>query len=884
MVIEMNSLAHKIVAVIVTPVALLVAVLLTRFAKRWIGYLVEGILYACSRYLRHTFASMVSLRRYCRIVLADGNTRYMHVPSRQDIKLDVDGAFVPLTWERPGSADETYDPATIVARGSRVRVIGDPGSGKSSLVKRLLRDACNSGLLDARQAPLPVLYELKNLTIPGDVAADSLGDWFCEMLRSRVAKMGVYRMDECWDACASASGVLVLLDGLDEIATPSFVRAASAINQLGERLTQLGPNNCIVLTMRDQFHQQVRSVFDQQYPIVLRLKPFTPTDIYEFLNRWPFVGNAARHAARIYEDLTNRATLRDLCRNPLVLSMYVAEDQAPGTLVAPESRTGFYSIVTNELLIRRRLKQTGALIAPSKLKAQRERILGRIAYEHLMDETQPANSLRWEDAVAVVSDVSALEYDAAEAALRDLSKETGLFTEERQGETFRFIHLTFCEFLAAYEAVRGRLDGWPALLAKHAALSTNQAPQLRSRLLELIPFACALRIPRDLQVDSIREVSGLGDSRLLGRVFFETKLYEIPAWLAFARAEERTLYETPEASRDDEWLRELHLFTVVNRDAAASASALTSAQSVDLVRFFRSLIQEQHENLSQILSAYASTDAAAAFALADIARIDLPSEYPSIVVDNCDQRPFLALVREKATWSIGDSDTWLPLLAEAALRSSAVAGWLREQTPLNAWRRRIAMLERRRRWFADGFAAESQLTQCITLALAGGELSSACILLRAIARFPYPSAKSYLRTVGAILPFAIYIPATAIVMLGDPRVSSIATALGATCLTLLFVTMPIVRLIGWQTAYRIILYQDKVETLRLDSLIAQVFARIFAAGFFFQTDSVDAREVVHLLLARSGGEGRQALANLVLPPDAREVIGEVARIRSTKLM
>ena len=61
--------------------------------------------------------------------------------------------------------------------------------------------------------------------------------------------------------------------------------------------------------------------------MVLHVKPFSPSDIYALLNKWPFQSNGADHAARIYAELSDRPSLRELCYNPLVLSMYIAEDQ-----------------------------------------------------------------------------------------------------------------------------------------------------------------------------------------------------------------------------------------------------------------------------------------------------------------------------------------------------------------------------------------------------------------------------------------------------------------------------------------------------------------------------------------------------------------------------
>jgi hypothetical protein len=48
------------------------------------------------------------------------------------------------------------------------------------------------------------------------------------------------------------------------------------------------------------------------------------------LDQIPTAGNKMDQVLKIYTDLTDRPTLRELCTNPLVLSMYVAQDQEAG--------------------------------------------------------------------------------------------------------------------------------------------------------------------------------------------------------------------------------------------------------------------------------------------------------------------------------------------------------------------------------------------------------------------------------------------------------------------------------------------------------------------------------------------------------------------------
>jgi len=232
-----------------------------------------------------------------------------------------------------------------------------------------------------------------------------LGKWFYDTLKSAIAGSGVYGMPECYDAYATTSGLLVLLDGLDEIPSADYTTVEKAILSLSRHLGALGSQNTVIVTSRIQFHQQVRDAYRDDFPHVLTLKPFTPTDIYEFLSKWPFKTNRYSQLTKIYNELTDRPSLRELCSNPLILSMYVADAELRGTFIAPDSRTEFYSKVSEELLIRRRIKQTGVAVAPTVLRQQRERILGSLAFDHLLDPTEPANSLPYARAITTIMSV-----------------------------------------------------------------------------------------------------------------------------------------------------------------------------------------------------------------------------------------------------------------------------------------------------------------------------------------------------------------------------------------------------------------------------------------------------------------------------------------------
>ena len=450
--------------------------------------------------------------------------------------------------------------------------------------------------------------------------------------------------------------------------------------------------------MRTQFYQQIKEDFRDSIGQAVFIRPFKPTDIFEFLTRWPFQKSKQQYLTQIYKDLTDKPTLREMCSNPLVLAMYTAEYESSTAPIAPESRTEFYKRVTDELLIKRRLQQTGKTIAPSKLREQRERILGRLAYEHLLDSRQPSNSLRWTDAIRNVRSVMKCDSEAAEVIFRDLAKETGLVSEERPSESLRFIHLTFCEFLAAFEAVEGQKDGWNKLIRAHRDFQNEHGPQTHSRLVEVIPFAAGL-MPRIRRQDVMTDLANTCDARLIARCFLETKAYEHESWKRFVEDARSILLGTPEEAWNEAWLRDLHLFNVVVRDQQQCSTHTAAIESgIDLGEFYRTLVSKQQNSLFSLLSSYAAQDAAAVFRLAEVCELDLMADYPAIVVTNMDQNPFFELVLHHALNDEQQAENWAVLFAEAGLRSSVVAQKLDKGKPQATFGRYIDRIPRRKHW------------------------------------------------------------------------------------------------------------------------------------------------------------------------------------------
>jgi hypothetical protein len=655
------------VTFIISPIIFLIIYRVGRTLKEVVKFAFDWLLWIFAKHAMKALAARLSMRRYCRIQLKSDSNKFLSVPGHRNVPLSIDEVFVPLTAEYGDQIAVAYNSLDILDKGNRIIVVGDPGSGKSSLVKYLFREGCRAAEETPANSRLPIRLELKKLRLPAASTEDKSAEHALTEIRHLVGSVEGYDMGQLFDSCMISSGLLLLLDGLDEVSGDDYPTVAQALRGLSRVLAAKSDRNAIVVTMRVQHYQQVGNQLVDDYPQVAHLRPFSPNEIYTFLTKWPFNGSPEKSITRIYADLTDRPTLREMCSNPLVLAMYVAKDQTIARGEIPETRTEFYTSVADELLVMRRRRQD-IVRGPSRaLREQREEILGELAYSNLIDAGQPANSLQWSEALRVTKRVLGTGQVGAENRFRTIETETGIISEERPSESFQFIHLTFCEYLAAVECSSNK-DRWRTLISTHERFAASGDVNLATRLVEVVPFALALMARPD-RAQGLSEVAKLADGEVLGRCFLETQLYAQPEWTEYLTAECNYLTVTGQSRRDESWLRRLHLFNVVLRDARTWMQQVAARHvGPDLDGLMPAIIGTGHEAIAEIFTLYASQDAPAAFRLAESAGIDMLRDYTETVVQSCQEPPFLTLALDRAAQVTSSQGLWFNVLAESGLR------------------------------------------------------------------------------------------------------------------------------------------------------------------------------------------------------------------------
>jgi hypothetical protein len=632
-----------------------------REIESFTSYLSLGLKYYLGRPLRRRLAAELTLRQYARAALRT-TARVMPVPAVAPVRLDIDRIFVPLLLR--GSNQVSVGHQTLLSRPSeRLLILGDPGSGKSSLLKRTFRDACRKAATAPGKAQMPLLFELKNLIQAANGAEPITGTALLAQVQEQLTTSAAYLSKTPVKDLSAGAGLLVLLDGLDEIPGAMLPAVMDAILEVSRQLSSSAPRATVIVSSRLQLFQapEFREFLDSFD--VLSIRPFALEDIYRFLSRWPFGADAAAQITRIFTRLRRQSSLAEMCTNPLALAMYVARDQQTGGSELFETRTSFYRSLLDELLVNRRIRRQDSRGGRQQLREKRLAVLGETCLEHLLALDEPANSIsqsRLKDVLVAHTMASAAD---SEEEMNDLSIDTGLFSAERERETFRFLHLTLCEFLAARELVERGESAWQQVVA---AMEGPQGSVTRSRLAEVVAFAGGLA-PRSLRQQIFQDLVAAGRYRLLVRAGMEAQAYEDPVIVEGLAQEMARLAAVPEQDWQAPWFADLRVVISALRESAAAPAAGGPDRESAIAGYVTGLMRTP-EREALLLGTLAQFDGEAAIGVAEAregrAGIRL------VVAAATDLSVLVAILGHRRP---GSADAWSQELVNRALVDSRLA-------------------------------------------------------------------------------------------------------------------------------------------------------------------------------------------------------------------
>ena len=380
--------------------------------------------------------------------------------------LPIEDLYIPLTTAARAAKGRDPDPAGRKPMGleealmhPRLVIVGDPGSGKTTFLRRLANSLAGGAQFAASlgDGPLPILIRVADLCEhirnckDGPTIKDS-PQWLVHFLETQAGER-VWALDgEFFRERLEGGGALVLLDGLDE--APGRT-GRELMARLFERATQAYGGCRFVVTTRPQSYagEGVLSGFE-----TAQIEPLETDAIGKFLEHWcralfpESETDATKHMSRLTEALRARKEIRRMARNPVMLTALAVVHWNERRL--PEQRADLYESIL-VWLSRQREKREG--------REPAERCLTLLQELALAMQNQARERLA-QIGRGAAADLLAPQFTGVpksghkKKALEFLEQEepdSGIVVS--RGSEIRFWHLTFQEYLAA-RAIAGKAD------------------------------------------------------------------------------------------------------------------------------------------------------------------------------------------------------------------------------------------------------------------------------------------------------------------------------------------------------------------------------------------------------------------------------------------
>lgn len=393
--------------------------------------------------------------------------------------------------------------------GYALVLLGAPGSGKTTLLHHLLLTYARGRQWRFRaRRRVPAFLEFRSLAslITANLSV-SLSDAFRHQIKAHLADLEKDLPAGWVERCLRHGRMILLFDGLDEVASPEARRAVSA--WLEDHLTaQASRGNLFLATSRPGGYQDA----PLERARVLQVEPFSPAQSRRFMQCWYLQNEiissglketdpVRRRAQEDTEDLLRRLSenpdLYDLSVNPLLLTMLCMVHRYHGAL--PGSRSQLYAEICQVLLERWR-QARGVTDADGLRGEQKLSVLRPLAEAYMLAGRRELQDK--EILPHIESHLQAVGYTKAPLEfLRTIQAGSGLLVEKEAG-SWAWSHKTFQEYLTA-EYWLERLDkprNWPKFVADewwretvllYAAKADSSAP-LAAALAKKSPVAWSL--------------------------------------------------------------------------------------------------------------------------------------------------------------------------------------------------------------------------------------------------------------------------------------------------------------------------------------------------------------------------------------------------------
>jgi predicted NACHT family NTPase len=228
---------------------------------------------------------------------------------------------------RAAYASKPLRPVFEVLSGPENRcaiILGDPGSGKSILLRyltlSLIEGSENPKLQPALRGRFPFLVDLKSYTaLRAQKRCETFFDYFDVLSREEWCPVNGRSLKEYLD---SSQPAVILFDGVDEIFNPA---EQETVTRQITALAESYPDTRIIITSRIIGYR--RALFSQAGFRHFTLQDFDEWQVMEFVSHWYTLTMGGRReeaderVERIRQSLAASASIRQLAGNPMLLTI-----------------------------------------------------------------------------------------------------------------------------------------------------------------------------------------------------------------------------------------------------------------------------------------------------------------------------------------------------------------------------------------------------------------------------------------------------------------------------------------------------------------------------------------------------------------------------------
>lgn len=390
-----------------------------------------------------------------------------------DVTLPLSLQDLPRRFVTDSSTTTVFNEDQILSADGNLIILGDPGAGKTTTLKRLaLAALMGTDPTDDHIWAFPVLITCRD----HNWSKRSLGEAIADALNvpdvSQLPESLRYTVDREQTALAmlDEGPAILLVDGLDEVSPKHRRRLIQGLEVFGRRASMV--KTIVTCRSGDFAHLSGYRTFE--------LQPLDTAQIERVTSYWLGEGKSA-----FLEALSDSA-IADLATRPLFLAQLLIVFRNGGGLL-PDQPTALYRRIIRLLL--QDWDEQRRIARPSDYAMfqvdEKLEFLSALSYE--LTVSHKAIRFTNHDLVEIYKAIApkfGLPAKDANKVARELEAHTGIIVET--GESFEFSHLSLQEYLCAYymvrepfsESVSRYLEEYPAPVAIATALSSDPSAWL----------------------------------------------------------------------------------------------------------------------------------------------------------------------------------------------------------------------------------------------------------------------------------------------------------------------------------------------------------------------------------------------------------------------